>query len=236
MVRFLCRLRSVFPADGPSDRLGESLALVFVRGSGRCGGSRNRDPESFVRVASCGGVGQYATLGRGCRPLGRGLICSRHPTRLFPGLSWNHPSRQVTLPQSGAILRVKRRMGSRHKAGNDSNGEDRVRGGEGRVRPADAWAGPVEAVSHPTRSFPGLSREPIRRRDHIALRKGHRCRKRCLGSASLGPDDAGAAPGPAPQVFIESKKSWFDFVWRSLSRRNSMASTTPIGLRMRRRT
>lgn len=42
---------------------------------------------------------------------------------------------------------------------------------------------------------------------------------------------------PAPdQVFIESKNSSFDLVWRSLSSRNSMASTVPIGLRIRRRT
>ena len=38
------------------------------------------------------------------------------------------------------------------------------------------------------------------------------------------------------QVFIESKKSEFVLVWRTLSIRNSMASIVPIGLRMRRRT
>jgi len=38
------------------------------------------------------------------------------------------------------------------------------------------------------------------------------------------------------QVFIESKKSAFCLVWRSLSIRNSIASCGPIGLRMRRRT
>ncbi|TXM63945.1 hypothetical protein FV229_20425 [Methylobacterium sp. WL120] len=38
------------------------------------------------------------------------------------------------------------------------------------------------------------------------------------------------------QVFIESKKSPLLLVWRSLSMRNSIASVTPIGLRMRRST
>lgn len=38
------------------------------------------------------------------------------------------------------------------------------------------------------------------------------------------------------QVFIESKKSPLLLVWRSLSSRNSIASVTPIGLRMRRST
>ncbi len=51
-----------------------------------------------------------------------------------------------------------------------------------------------------------------------------------------------ALPAPAPRfraagyVFMESKKSLFVFVWRSLSSRNSMPSIGPIGLRMRRRT
>ena len=37
-------------------------------------------------------------------------------------------------------------------------------------------------------------------------------------------------------MFIDSKNSPFVLVWRSLSSRNSMASTVPMGLRMRRRT
>ena len=54
----------------------------------------------------------------------------------------------------------------------------------------------------------------------------------------------GAMPGlfhiaeaaSADQVFIESKNSEFCLVWRSLSKRNSIASCGPIGLRMRRST
>ena len=38
------------------------------------------------------------------------------------------------------------------------------------------------------------------------------------------------------QVFIDSKKSLLFLDWRSLSSRNSMASTVPMGDRMRRRT
>ena len=40
----------------------------------------------------------------------------------------------------------------------------------------------------------------------------------------------------ADQAFIESKNSLFDFVCLSLPSRNSIASTVPMGLRMRRRT
>src|SRR5690606_5552444 len=41
---------------------------------------------------------------------------------------------------------------------------------------------------------------------------------------------------PRRYVFIESKNSLLDLVWRSLSSKNSIASTVPMGLRIRRRT
>ena len=60
-------------------------------------------------------------------------------------------------------------------------------------------------------------------------------------SPQRGEGDARMRSGTAPfvspsQVFIESKKSLLLLVWRSLSSRNSIASVTPIGLRMRRST
>jgi hypothetical protein len=47
----------------------------------------------------------------------------------------------------------------------------------------------------------------------------------------------GPSPDPQPdQVFMESKKSELVLATRSLSRRKSIASVTPIGMRMRRST
>jgi hypothetical protein len=89
-------------------------------------------------------------------------------------------------------------------------------------------AGPLPATRHGPESIGGSGCQYALNAGRIVLKE-------------KGP---GVVPGPfqiaeamiADQVFIESKNSEFCLVWRSLSKRNSIASCGPIGLRMRRST
>src|SRR5208337_2394305 len=59
---------------------------------------------------------------------------------------------------------------------------------------------------------------------------------RTLSSFRLRPPKAASILHSPDQVFIDSKNPEFVFVSRNLPRRNSIASTVPIGLRIRRKT